>query len=68
MIAPAGGLAFSLGGRKTAAQIVNNWYSRSQQAALQLAQPAAQSQPPISGSDHARTPQTAKYSAGGTTS
>jgi hypothetical protein len=68
MVALAGGLAFGLGGRETAAQIVNNWYSRSQQASPQLTRPSAQSQPQISGSDYARTPQTVKYSAGGTTS
>ena len=60
MVALAGGLAFGLGGRETAAQIVNNWYSRNQQGAPQLTQPAAQSQPQISGSGYARTQQTAK--------
>jgi len=68
MIALAGGLAFGLGGRETAAQMVNNWYSKNQQGAPRITQTAAQSQPQISGSDHARTPQTVKYSAGGTTS
>src|ERR687887_1064141 len=60
MVALAGGLAFGLGGRETAAQIVNNWYSRNQQGAPQLTQPAAQSQPQVSGSGYARTQQTAK--------
>jgi hypothetical protein len=46
MVALAGGLAFGLGSRETAAQIVNkqivnNWYSRSQQAAPRITQPAA---------------------------
>ena len=68
MIALAGGLAFGLGGRETAAQMVNNWYSKNQQGAPRITQTAAQSRPQISGSDHARTPQTVKYSAGGTTS
>ena len=71
MIALAGGLAFGLGGRETAAQMVNNWYSKNQQGAPRITQTAAQSQPQISGRsgrNHARTPQTVKYSAGGTTS
>jgi hypothetical protein len=60
MVALAGGLAFGLGGRETAAQIVNSWYSRNQQGAPRITQPAAQSQPPTSGSGYARTQQTAK--------
>jgi hypothetical protein len=60
MIALAGGRAFGLGGRETAAQIVNNWYSRSQQGAPRITQPVAQSQPRTSGSGYARTQQTAK--------
>ena len=38
MVALAGGLAFGLGGRETAAQIVNSWYVRSQQAGPRLTQ------------------------------
>jgi hypothetical protein len=60
MVALAGGLAFGLGGRETAAQIINNWYSRNQQGAPQLGQPAAQRQQPIPGGY--RAPQTARYS------
>jgi len=59
MVALAGGLAFGLGGRETAAQIVNNWYSRNQQGAPQLTQPAGQRQAQIPGGY--RTPQTARY-------
>jgi hypothetical protein len=40
--------------------MVNNWYSKNQQGAPQLTQPAAQSQPQIPGSGYARTQQTAK--------
>jgi hypothetical protein len=39
-LALALGLAFGLGGRDTAAQIVRNWYGRSQQAGPQLADAA----------------------------
>src|SRR5947209_6646374 len=60
MIALAGGLAFGLGGRETAAQMVNNWYSKNQQGAPRITQTAAQSQPQISSSGYARTEQTAK--------
>jgi hypothetical protein len=57
MVALAGGLAFGLGGRETAAQIVNNWYSRNQQATPRIiTQRTAQRQAQISGSDYARTP------------
>ena len=42
MVALAGGLAFGLGGRETAAQIVSNWYSRNQQAAPRVTQRTAQ--------------------------
>ena len=42
MVALAGGLAFGLGGRETAAQIINNWYSRSQQATPRITQRSAQ--------------------------
>jgi hypothetical protein len=42
MVALAGGLAFGLGGRETAAQIVNNWYSRSQQATPRITQRSSQ--------------------------
>ena len=59
MVALAGGLAFGLGGRETAAQIVNNWYVRNQQGAAQLTQPAGQRQAQIPGGY--RTPQTARY-------
>jgi hypothetical protein len=59
MVALAGGLAFGLDGRETAAQRVNNWYSRNRQGTPQLTQPAAQSQPQISSSGYARTQQTA---------
>ena len=59
MIALAGGLAFGLGGRETAAQMVNNWYSKNQQGAPQLTQPAGQRQAQIPGGY--RTPQTARY-------
>jgi hypothetical protein len=38
MVALAGGLAFGLGGRETAAQIVNTWYSRNQQDAPRITQ------------------------------
>ena len=38
MVALAGGLAFGLGGREMAAQILNNWYSRNQQAAPRITQ------------------------------
>jgi hypothetical protein len=38
MVALAGGLAFGLGGRETAAQILNNWYSRNQQDAPRIPQ------------------------------
>lgn len=41
MIALAGGLAFGLGGRDTAAQIVSGWYSKGQQVAPQVAQAAS---------------------------
>jgi len=60
MVALAGGLAFGLGGRETAAQIVNSWYVRSQQASPRLTQRprAAQSQPQLSSGDYATTPQT----------
>ena len=60
MVALAGGLAFGLGGRETAAQIVNTWYSRNQRSTPQLTQPVAPSQPQISSSGYAKTPQTAK--------
>jgi Conserved TM helix len=43
-VALALGLAFGLGGRDTAAQIVRSWYERSQQAAPQLAQAADRAQ------------------------
>jgi hypothetical protein len=57
MVALAGGLAFGLGGRETAAQIVNNWYSTRQQATPRIiTQRTAQRQSQISGSDYARTP------------
>jgi hypothetical protein len=59
MVALAGGLAFGLGGRETAAQMVNNWYSKNQQGAPQLTQPAAQRQAQIPGGY--RTSQTARY-------
>ena len=59
MVALAGGLAFGLGGRETAAQMVNNWYSKSQQGTPQLTQGTAQRQAQISGSY--RTAQTARY-------
>jgi hypothetical protein len=59
MVALAGGLAFGLGGRETAAQIVNTWYSRNQRSTPQLTQPGAPSQPQISGGSY-RTQQTAK--------
>jgi hypothetical protein len=39
-LALAVGLAFGLGGRDTAAQIVRNWYERSQQAAPRMAEAA----------------------------
>ena len=44
MVALAGGLAFGLGGRETAAQIINNWYSRNQnqQATPRITQRTAQ--------------------------
>src|SRR5919198_4217739 len=42
MVALAGGLAFGLGGRETAAQMVNSWYLRSQQVAPRLSQRSAQ--------------------------
>jgi len=60
MVALAGGLAFGLGGRETAAQIVNSWYVRSQQVGPRLTQRqrAAQSQPQLSGGDYATSPQT----------
>ena len=38
MVALAGGLAFGLGGRETAAQILNTWYSRNQQDAPRITQ------------------------------
>jgi len=60
MVALAGGLAFGLGGRETAAQIVNNWYS---QTAPRITRRAAQRQPQLSGSDYAATPQTARFTA-----
>jgi hypothetical protein len=57
MVALAGGLAFGLGGRETAAQIVNSWYSRSQQATPRIiTQRTTQRPSQISGSDYARTP------------
>jgi Conserved TM helix len=59
MVALAGGLAFGLGGRETAAQMVNNWYIKNQQGAAQLTQPAGQRQAQIPGGY--RTPQTARY-------
>jgi len=59
MVALAGGLAFGLGGRETAGQMVNNWYSKNQQGAPQLTQPAGQRQAQIPGGY--RTPQTARY-------
>jgi mechanosensitive ion channel-like protein len=40
-VALAVGLAFGLGGRDTAAEIVRNWYRRSQQAAPRIQQAAA---------------------------
>ncbi len=43
-IALALGLAFGLGGRETAAQIVRGWYVRSQQTAPQLADAAGRTQ------------------------
>ena len=59
-VALALGLAFGLGGRDTAAQIVQNWYVRSQQAAPRIGQAAEAarrqvespppSQPPAAGS------------------
>jgi hypothetical protein len=42
MVALAGGLAFGLGGRETTAQIVNNWYSRNQQATPRITQRTTQ--------------------------
>jgi hypothetical protein len=60
MVALAGGLAFGLGGRETAAQIVNNWYRRNEQGAPRITQPVAQRQPQISSSGYTRTQQTAK--------
>ena len=59
MVALAGGLAFGLGGRETASQIVNNWHSRNQQAAPQLMHGTAQRQQQVSGGYS--TPQTARY-------
>ncbi|MBV9543894.1 MAG: hypothetical protein JOY61_05915 [Chloroflexi bacterium] len=38
------GLAFGLGGRETAAQIVRGWYERGQQAAPKMAQAAEAAQ------------------------
>jgi hypothetical protein len=43
-IALALGLAFGLGGRETAAQIVHGWYARGQQAAPKMAQAAEAAQ------------------------
>src|SRR5919202_1977470 len=43
-LALALGLAFGLGGRETAAQIVSNWYQRGQQAAPQMAEAAEAAQ------------------------
>ena len=43
-LALALGLAFGLGGRETAAQIVRGWYERSQQAAPRMAQAAEAAQ------------------------
>src|SRR4051794_40899339 len=43
-LALALGLAFGLGGRDTAAQIVRSWYARGQQAAPQMAQAAEAAQ------------------------
>jgi len=59
MVALAGGLAFGLGGRETAAQMVSNWYSKNQQGTAQLTQPAGQRQAQIPGGY--RTSQTARY-------
>jgi hypothetical protein len=59
MVALAGGLAFGLGGRETASQIVNTWHSRNQQAAPQLMQGTAQRQQQVSGGYS--TPLTARY-------
>src|SRR5690348_6441993 len=43
-VALALGLAFGLGGRETAAEIVRGWYTRGQQAAPQMAQAAQSAQ------------------------
>jgi hypothetical protein len=60
MVALAGGLAFGLGGRETAAQIVSNWYSRNQPGAPQLTQGTAPRQAQIPGGY--RASQTARFS------
>lgn len=70
MIALAGALAFGLGGRDTAAQIVSGWYSKGQQAAPQLAQAASknakngQSNGQKAQTGDAKAPQTIEFTAG----
>jgi len=59
-LALALGLAFGLGGRETAAEMVRDWYTRSQQAAPQMAQAAEAAQQRTSG-----TPDTQYRSNGG---
>src|SRR3712207_1445640 len=49
-LALALGLAFGLGGRETAGEIVRSWYQRSQQAAPQLAQAASAAQQQVQSS------------------
>jgi hypothetical protein len=58
-LALALGLAFGLGGRETAAQIVRGWYERGQQAAPKLAQAAEAAQ------DQMQSPRTSRQLADG---
>jgi hypothetical protein len=58
-LALAFGLAFGLGGRDTAAQIVRGWYERGQQAAPRLAQAASAAQ------DQVQSPRSSRQLADG---
>jgi len=62
-VALALGLAFGLGGRETAAQIVRGWYERSQQAAPRLA--AASDRLQLQAQDRAAPPESPSNSPNG---
>jgi small-conductance mechanosensitive channel len=61
-VALALGLAFGLGGRETAAQIVRGWYERGQQAAPRMA--AATDRIQLQAQDRAATPDTTSPNSG----